>query len=108
MNWSFLLRAVAKWRRSQRFCWLMLMASGIYWCFTGQVLLPVLGLALVFYGHTAAKKAQADIELGKSYFLKDIRALSGAVEHQKLSDELRQAFIARLSQYESQFLELKL
>lgn len=110
MNWSFLLRATTKWRKSQRSCWLMLLGciiSCVVSYFSSQVLLLAVGFfSLAIYDYSSAKRSKTDIELGKTHFLKNIRALSGAVEHRKLSDEIKQTLIARLSDYERKFLEL--
>jgi hypothetical protein len=43
-----------------------------------------------------------------SPILKDVRTLSGAVEHRKLSDELRQAIIDRLGHHEREFEKLQI
>jgi len=57
-----------------------------------QLLVVAVGFSLLsLYDYFSAKKWEAEIILGIPYFLKDVRTLSGAVEHQKLSDELRQA-----------------
>ena len=91
----------------------MFLGSGISIVASSHLGLSVLFLGaffalLAFYDHFSVKKWKRDIALGKDYFLKDIRALSGAVEHQELSDEFRRAIAVQLSDYERRYLELRI